>query len=128
MDAPRAAGLARGPDHARCRRLRQLGKRRPDRRQRAHESARPQQLPAGAPAYRQIAVKPLLIDLVHVQQAIGAARRDGAVLDVLADDPGAFFVAAAEQIAAIVIMQSAVMLVPGFVIVVVRHCPPLGAN
>jgi hypothetical protein len=37
-----------------------------------------------------------------VQQAISALRRDRAVLDVFADDSGALFIAAAEQIAAIV--------------------------
>ena len=117
--------------------MRQLGESRPDRSQGAHKARCPQQFAPLPAARRQIAVEPLLVDLVHMQQAVGGAPVIGAVLDVLADNPGALLVAAAEQIAAFVKMRPGVsiapmlvpvLMVPVVVIVVVRHRPPVGAN
>jgi len=62
-----------------------------------------------------------------VQQAIGAARRDRAILDVFADDSGAFLIAATEQVAAIVVMPSCVCvlvvvaIVTVFMLMIVCH-------
>jgi hypothetical protein len=47
-----------------------------------------------------------------MQQAIGGPFAEGGILDVLADDPGALLVVAAEEIAAVVIV-SRVQLRPG---------------
>ena len=58
------------------------------------------ELAAPATAFRQIAVERFLIDLVHVEDAIGGAIIEGSVLDVLADNANALLVAAAEEISA----------------------------
>jgi hypothetical protein len=54
-----------------------------------------------------------------VHQTIGGSFVEGGILDVFADDPGAFLVAATEKIAAIMAMRP--RLVPGLVIVLVCH-------
>src|ERR1051325_10687712 len=106
---------------------RQLGEGRADCGERAHETAGAQQLAAAPAARGQIGVEPLLIDLVHMEQPVGRALVIGAILDVLADHPGAFLVAAAEQTAALMQMRAVIVLVLLVVLVivmVVRHCPP----
>ena len=73
-------------------------------------------------ARAQITIEPLLVDFVPVRQAVGALWRDGAILDVLADDPGALLVAAAEEVAAIVMVRSDMFL--ALVIMLVCHQNP----
>ena len=69
-------------------------------------------------ASAQIAVEPLLVDFVHMQQAVGAPVAVCGILDVLAEHAGALFVAAAKQIAAIVMVTNVVIAV---MLVVVIH-------
>jgi hypothetical protein len=54
-----------------------------------------------------------------MQQTIGRPLTKGAILDVLADNPGPLFVAAAKQIPALVMVRW--RLVYGFMIVLVGH-------
>jgi hypothetical protein len=89
------------------------GEPRLDRGERAHEAAGLKELAAPATAFRQIAVERFLIDLVHVEEAIGGAIIEGSVLDVLADNANALLVAAAEEISA------GVMVMPLLVSVIV---------
>ena len=70
-----------------------------------HEAACYQELSAITAAHREIAIKSFLIDFIHVEQAIGGALIEGGILDVLADDPRTLLVAAAEEIAAIVVVM-----------------------
>ena len=95
----------------------ELGKPRPDRGQRSHKATRPQQVAAGSTPGAEIPVNALLIDLVHMQQPVGGARVKRSVLEILADDAGALFIAAAKKIAAIVMVVNGVV----FAVVVVRH-------
>jgi hypothetical protein len=71
------------------------------------------------PACAQKAIEPLLLHFVHVQQPVCRPRIERAVLDVLADDPGALLVAAAEQAAAIVRVRRSIALAS--MIVLMRH-------
>ena len=101
---PSALGSAHGPapDSCACASLREP---RLDSGQHTHEAARLQELAAPAAARRQIAVKSSLIDLVHVEEAIGGAIVKGGVLDILADDTCSLLVAAAEEIGAGVMVK-----------------------
>jgi hypothetical protein len=101
---------------------------RPDRRKHAQEAARAQQLPPLAPAGTQKLVEPLLVDLVHVQEAVGLALAKNVVFDVLANDAGAVLVTAAEQVAAVVMVLSVCMNLAIVVVVLmgVRHLSPFG--
>jgi hypothetical protein len=54
-----------------------------------------------------------------MEQTILGLSAESGVFDVLADDPGAFFVAAAKEIAAVVMVRR--RLVYGFMIVLVGH-------
>ncbi len=79
------------------------------------------QLPAGG----QKPIELLLVHLVPMQQPIGGPVVEGHVLDVLADDPGALLVAAAEEIAAIVIVRRGSALVSSCWCVMVTPTAPL---
>src|SRR5262249_52133430 len=76
-----------------------------------HEAACYQELSAIAAAHREVAVKSLLIEFVHMEQAIRGALIEGGILDVLADDPCTLLVAAAKEIEAIVVVMVIGMLV-----------------
>src|SRR5262245_59007542 len=99
MHAASAIGLAL---RRRARILRPRQPREPwlGRGQRTHEAACLQELAAPMAARRQIAVESLLMDLVHMEEAVGGATVEGGILDVLADDARALLVAAAEEIGA----------------------------
>ncbi len=73
---------------------------RADRRERAHKAAGAQQLPPPAAAGSQIAVELFLIHLVAMQQPVLHPRVEHTLLDVLAQDPGALLITAAEQVPA----------------------------
>src|ERR1700757_1444533 len=73
-------------------------------------------------ARRQIAVESLLIDLVHMEEGIGGAIVEGAILDVLADNARALLVAAAEEIGARVMVTVGVLM---SVAAGLRHEPSL---
>src|SRR5215469_202298 len=75
-----------------------LGEARVDCRKRAHEATCPQELATPTPARRQIIVEILLIDFVHMQETIGGAIVESAVLNVLADNPDTLYVSAAKEI------------------------------
>jgi len=110
-----AAATATGRGRiAGARRVGELPEPGPDRRERAHEAARLQQLTPCPPAGAQKTVQPLLLHFVHVQEPIRRPLVEGAVLDVLAEDPGALLVAATEEIgtAAMVMMLVLVVFVP----------------
>ena len=99
---PRTRGLRHGVARAPRGLFRpcEPGEPRLDRGEHAHEAAGLKELAAPATAFRQIAVERFLIDLVHVEEAIGGAIIEGSVLDVLADNANALLVAAAEEISA----------------------------
>jgi hypothetical protein len=101
------------------RRLREVAEPRPDSSERAHETASPQQLAPQTAARSEETVEPLLVHLVHMQQTIGCFFAVSGVLDVLADDPDALFVAATKEIAAVVVARG--RLVYRFMIVLVGH-------
>lgn len=100
---------------------------RPDRGERPHKAARPQQLAPPAAARGQVAVEVLLVDFVAMRQPIGGAPVEGPVRDVLAQDSGAVLVAAAEQIAAM--MATRIIgrrpLAVGRMFMLMRHDDPL---
>jgi len=121
--AASATGRGRGRI-AGARRVGELAEPGPDRRERAHEAARLQQLTPCPPAGAQKTVQPLLLHFVHVQEPIRRPLVEGAVLDVLAENSGALLVAATEEPAAIVIMRRRLALAP--IIMLVRHAGPYG--
>jgi len=90
--------------------VRKLGKPRLDRSEGGHETARLQERAAPAAAGRQIPIERLLVDLVHVEEAIGGALIEARVLDVLADNAGALLVAAAEEIGAATMVMMVVFV------------------
>ena|SRR5260370_23852242 len=115
-----AAATGRRCDRiAGSRRLSEFAEPGSDRGERAHEAARPQQLAPCPPACTQKAIEPLLLHFVHVQQPVCRPFIERAVLDVLADDPGALLVAAAEQGAAMVMVRRRLAL--ALLIVLMRH-------
>jgi len=118
--AARSAGRCRIPPF---RRVRELEKPRPDRRERTHKAARPQQLPPHAAAGGQKAIEPLLIYLIPMQQTVGGPITEGGIFDVLTDDPGALLVAAAKEIAAVVMVRQTRAFGP--IIPPMRHGSPL---
>src|SRR6516162_816659 len=75
-----------------------LGEARVDCRKRAHEATCPQELAAPTSARRQIIVEILLIDFVHMQETIGGAIVESAVLNVLAENPDTLYFSAAKEI------------------------------
>src|SRR6516225_149359 len=75
-----------------------LGEARVDRRKRPHEATCPQELAAPTSARRQIIVEILLIDFVHMQETIGGAIVESAVLNVLTENPDTLYVSAAKEI------------------------------
>jgi len=82
-------------------------------RKRLYRSPRPR-----TRTYRDIAVKNLLIDFVHMKQAIRRALIESGILDVLANDPGTLLVATAKEIAAVVtVMMMMSVFVPVSVLV-----------
>src|SRR5262249_17777182 len=89
-----------------------------------HEATCLQELAAPTAARRQIAVESLLMDLVHMEEAIGGATVEGSILDVLADDARALLVAAAEKIGAGVMVRVAVGVLIS-IAVDLRHDDPL---
>src|ERR1700719_802969 len=103
MDAAGAARRRRCSRIAGSRRLDNLPEPGADRRERAHEAARPQQLAPRPAACGQKPVQPLLLHLVHVLEPIRRPLIDCTVLDVLAENSGALLVAATEEPAAIVL-------------------------
>jgi len=74
----------------------------PNRRQRAHKAARAQQLTPRPAACGQKTIKPILLDLIPVQQAVHHPFVGHGLFDVLADDTRAFFVTATKKPAAVV--------------------------
>jgi len=100
----------------------ELGEPGPDRRERAHKTARAQQLPPRPPARAQKTIEPLLLDLVHVEEPVRRPPVEGAVLDVLADDPGSLLVAAAKKAAAIVQMRRRTAPGPMFMLMIALLC------
>src|SRR6516162_6377190 len=104
----------------------QFAEPRPDGGERAHETARPQQLPPQTPSCGQKAVQPLLLHLVHVPEAVRRPPVERTILDVLADDPGALFVAAAEKPAAVVTVRWGLAL--GLIIMPVHRGNPSFPN
>ena len=72
-------------------------------------------MPPQTPARGQKPLELLLVQLVPMQQPIGGPVVEGGVLNVLADDPGALLVTAAEEIAAIMAVRRGLVL--GLVIV-----------
>src|SRR5579864_6074925 len=91
---------------------RELAEPRASRSQRAHEGAGAQQCASRASARAQKAIEPLLIDFLHMQQPVCGWLSEGRVFDVFAQDSRALFFAAAEQIAAIVIVGQQSFLAP----------------
>src|SRR5215472_14969810 len=83
---------------------RESGEPRLGRSERSHETACYQELAAITATHREVAVKSLLINFVHVKQAIRGALIESSILDVLADDARTLLVAAAKEIAAVVMM------------------------
>ncbi len=69
-----------------------------------------QELPAPAATGRQVATKSSLIDVVHMEEAIGGATVKGGVLDILADDTRSVLVAAAEEVGAGVMVIVSVLV------------------
>jgi hypothetical protein len=67
-------------------RLRKAGEPGLDSSQHTQKAARLQELPAPAATGRQVATKSSLIDVVHMEEAIGGAIIKGGILDILADD------------------------------------------
>src|SRR5215471_14345855 len=104
MHAPLRMGLPLRP-RAGLFGTRKSGEPRLDRSERPHEAACYQKFSAIAATRREIAVKALLIDFVHVEQAIRSALIEGGILDVLADDPRTLLVATAKEIAAVVMVM-----------------------
>src|SRR5215472_10180052 len=100
-------------------RPRQVGQPGPDRRQRAHEAAGAQQAAARTSTRAEIAVQVFLVHLIHVQQPVGGAAGESEVLYVFADHAGALFVAAPEEVAAL--MQVLRWLLLGIVVVLFWH-------
>src|SRR6516225_11371022 len=126
MDASVATGRGGSGCVPTVRRVSQFAEPRPDSGERAHEAARPQQLPAQAPARGQKAVQPLLRHFVHVHEAVRCPTVERAVLDVLTDDSGALFVAAAEKPAAVVTVRRGLAL--GLIIMPVHRGSPSYPN
>ena len=87
--------------------------------ERAHETARPQQLTPRPPAGAQKTIELHLVHFVHMQQPVCRPPIERAVLDVFADDAGTLLVAAAKQAAAIVMVRRRVAL--AVMIVLMRH-------
>ncbi len=79
-------------------------------------------MPSQTPARGQKAIEPLLVHLIHMQQTIAGSLVESSILDVLADDPGALLVAAAKEIAAVVMMYSLAGFVSAIVLVWETHC------
>jgi hypothetical protein len=77
----------------------------------------PNQGPTAARA--QKTVEPLLLDLVHMKEPVRRPPVEGAVLDVLADDPVPLLIAPAEKAAASVIVRRRVIVT--FVIMPMWH-------
>jgi hypothetical protein len=65
------------------------------------------------------AVEPLLVDFVHVQEAVRRPSVECAILDVLAEHPGALLIAATKEAAAIVAVSWCLAL--SLIIVLMRH-------
>src|SRR5215469_8072654 len=76
----------------------ELGEPRVDCRKHAHEATCPQELAAPTSARRQIIVEILLIDFVHIQETIGGATVESAVLNVLAENPDTLYVSATKEV------------------------------
>src|SRR5260370_39601170 len=90
-----------------------------DRGERAHKAARPQQLAPCPPACAQKTIEPLLLHFAHMQQPVCRPSIERAVLDVLAEHPGALLVAATEQAAAMGMVRPRLAL--ALLIVLMRH-------
>src|SRR5262249_7643934 len=75
-----------------------------------HEAACYQELSAMAAAHREVAVKSLLFDFVHMEQAIRGALIEGGILDVFSNDPCTLLVATAEEIATVVMVMMMMMM------------------
>src|SRR6516225_226244 len=65
---------------------------------RAQEATCPQELAAPTSARRQVIVEIPLIDFVHMQETIGGAIVESAVLNVLAENPDTLYVSATKEI------------------------------
>src|SRR5215469_11928192 len=74
-----------------------LGEPRVDCCKRAHEATCPQELAAPTSTRRQIIVEILLIDFVHMQETIGGAIVESAVLNVLTENSDTLYVSAAKE-------------------------------
>src|SRR5262249_12814555 len=93
---------------------RKSGEPRLDRGERTHEAACYQKLAAITATHCEIAVKSLLIDFVHVEQAIRGALIESGILDVLADNPRTLLVATAKEISAVVVVMMMLVCVVVF--------------
>jgi hypothetical protein len=106
-------------------RLRELSKPWLYRSQQSHETAGAHQIAARAAARAQIGVQSFLVDFVCVQQTVRGSLLVCRVLDVLTQNAGSLLVAAAEQVAAFVMVMQRL----GCLVMVLRHgVPPRSAN
>ena len=69
-----------------------------------------QELPAPAATGRQVATKSSLIDVAHMDEAIGGATVKGGVRNILADDTDSLLVTAAEEAGAGVMVIVSVLV------------------
>ena len=90
---------------------------------RAHEATCPQELAAPTSAHRQVIVEILLIDFVHMQETIGGAIVESAVLNVLAENPDTLYVSAAKEICTAMMVKVLRGVFVGLV-VLLQHDPP----
>ena len=102
MEAPGGLALGQGRRVVAARRPGEPVEPRPDRGQRADKSARPQQLAASAPTRGQVAIQLLRVERVAALQPIGRLLVQRTGPEILAQHPGADFLAATEQAAAVV--------------------------
>src|SRR5215469_12432412 len=102
-----------------------LGEPRVDCCKRTHEATCPQELAAPTSARRQIIVEILLIDFVHMQETIGGALVESAVLKVLAENPDILYVSAAKEICTAMMVTVLRGVFVGLV-VLLQHDAPLG--
>src|SRR5215472_16399213 len=90
---------------------------------RAHEATCLQELAAPTSARRQIIVEILLIDFVHMQETIGGAIVESAVLKVLAENPDTLYVSAAKEICTAMMVTVLRGVFVGLVVVLQHDAP-----
>src|SRR5215472_13741056 len=92
-------------------------------RKRAHEATCPQELAAPTSARRQIIVEILLIDFVHMQETIGGAIVESAVLNILAENPDTLYVSAAKEICTAMMVTLLRRVFVGLVVLLQHDAP-----